>query len=210
MLILGMPVSIFAILGIYQLVTGNPTPVGDSAVVGLILLELSLGAWTVFWLAHRGWRWPTISRSPSWSDLAHAIGLFVLIAVTFRLGSLLQGALVQTPTWSPPPPTTTTPLTPLTVVAIALINPVFEEGLWLGYAFNGFWRNDVRKATLASIACRTIIHLGQGWTVLFGILPLAVILSLYYRRSRRILPVVLVHGAINALTFWPLISPVAG
>ncbi len=86
------------------------------------------------------------------------------------------------------------------LVAVTVLNALFEEFLWLGYAVPALAsRLGLEAACVVSIGLRTSIHLYQGAMAFVGILPMAVIVTLYFARTRRLWPVVVAHVVIDAV-----------
>jgi membrane protease YdiL (CAAX protease family) len=83
------------------------------------------------------------------------------------------------------------------VVAASTINPVYEEGLWLGYVWNGPADGCPVAAVCVSIVLRTAVHAQQGWPALLGILPIGIAFSLYYARTRRLAPIIMAHALFD-------------
>ena len=89
---------------------------------------------------------------------------------------------------------------PLAIVLVAVINPVFEELLWLGYFVQRLQpRLGWRGAALVSVALRFAVHLYQTPTAELGILLIAVVFTWYYIRTQRIWPVIVAHMCMDAI-----------
>ena len=88
----------------------------------------------------------------------------------------------------------------LAIVLVSVVNPVFEEFLWLGYGVARLAdRIGLRTAALLSLGLRLAVHVYQGpWAVL-GVLPLGLAFTWYYGRTRRLWPVVVAHVLFDAL-----------
>ena len=87
------------------------------------------------------------------------------------------------------------------IVAVAFINPIFEETFIVGYLFErgksfGFW---VIFAT--SCLIRVSYHLYQGWLGVISILPYGIIFALAYARTRNLWPLVLAHAMQDFIAF---------
>ena len=97
-------------------------------------------------------------------------------------------------------PFTGAPAGPLAIVVVSVLNPVFEEFLWLGYGVARLAdRLGLRAASILSLGLRLAVHTYQGpWAVL-GVLPLGVAFTWYYGRTRRLWPVVVAHVLVDAL-----------
>lgn len=200
---LGLPVTLFLFTSIRDLLRGYSTPYDTTGIGSLLIIESCLGLWTLYTLRRNGWRWPTISTTPALSDLGHTFLLLVLTIVVSRAGGVIHAALGLGAAWTP---AFGSGLGVGAWLALVLINPLFEEGLWSAYAFNGPFRRNSFAALATSVLCRTAVHLGQGWTALFAIMPIALLWALYYRRFGRLLPVILTHALMNFFSLLPLVT----
>jgi membrane protease YdiL (CAAX protease family) len=87
----------------------------------------------------------------------------------------------------------------LIVLLVSLLNPIFEEFLYLGYAVNALRRHGVAVAATTSIALRVAVHLYQGPAALTYIAPFGLVLTTYYIKTRRIWPVIIAHAIQDAI-----------
>jgi len=160
-----------------------------------LLLELVLTGVLGSWLWSHGWR-PHRTATLPWSlrDFARALGLWLaataaywcwaiicnLVAPAFTAGAL-GTRIVGRPA-------------PAVVVVLSLFNAVFEEFLWLALGVAALRRFGVARAAAPSVTLRLLVHVYQGPVALVGILPLGVVFTWYYVRTRRLWPVVLAHA----------------
>src|SRR5262249_37444449 len=86
------------------------------------------------------------------------------------------------------------------VIALCVINAVFEEFLWLAYGFTAFSRFGFRTAIVASAALPTAIHSYQGVLALISIPPVAFVFTIFYAGTKRLWPVVVAHVVIDAIS----------
>ena len=102
-----------------------------------LAFELAFGAAVFVYLRSSGWRWRQITRGFTMKDGVRAAGVWLL-------GTLIAGS-VSLLVFDVNPPFAITSLSArfyghpsvLLSVLVTLVNPVFEEALWLGYAVNG-------------------------------------------------------------------------
>lgn len=94
------------------------------------------------------------------------------------------------------------------VVILIFINPIFEELI-----VRGFLMTEVKALTgsaflacLASILLQGIYHLYQGWMNATALMGLSLVVSLYFARSRRILPVILCHFYFDSMALWVVLK----
>jgi membrane protease YdiL (CAAX protease family) len=174
----------------------------DGHLLGLVAVEVLLAALLIPWLRRRGWSPRDVAGAPGPADLARGVGLWGLAltcsAATWLIFSLSQPeaaqALADEQRFTGAPPSA------VAVILVSVVNPVFEEFLWLGYGVTRLVpRLGLRAAAAVSIGLRVIDHVYQGpWAVL-GILPLGVAFTWYFGRTRRLWPVVVAHALFDAV-----------
>ncbi|HSJ74829.1 MAG TPA: CPBP family intramembrane glutamic endopeptidase, partial [Gemmatimonadales bacterium] len=81
----------------------------------------------------------------------------------------------------------------------SILNAVFEELLWLGLGFAAFRRFGIGVAGTFSAALRLLAHVYQGPLALVTVLPVGIVFTLYYVRTRRLWPVVVAHAFQDTL-----------
>jgi membrane protease YdiL (CAAX protease family) len=86
----------------------------------------------------------------------------------------------------------------ITVIAVSLVNPVFEEVFVCGYVVSSLReRIGVSGAVNISAAIRVAYHLYQGVAGVLSITPFALITATWFARTRRLAPVVLAHALMD-------------
>jgi len=166
----------------------------NGLMAALIIFEIVYGILVVVYLHRRGWRLSSISLPPTKRDALRALGVFIVGYLVY-IGSVLfasfflstQAAAVANMRVSG---AVGFPL----VILLAIINPVFEEGLWLAYCVNGPARDKPAMTYIFSVGIRTFVHGYQGWLAIFGIAPLGAWFLYYYLQTRRLTPVLIAHG----------------
>jgi membrane protease YdiL (CAAX protease family) len=171
-------------------------------LLGVGAFELLLTALLVPWLRRRGWTPGGVAGAPSPADIARGVGVSLLafgcywaVWVLFAtLSPEVASALAAERRF------TGVPAGALAIVLVSVVNPVFEEFLWLGYGVARLAdRIGLRTAALLSLGLRLAVHVYQGpWAVL-GVLPLGLAFTWYYGRTRRLWPVVVAHVLFDAL-----------
>jgi membrane protease YdiL (CAAX protease family) len=87
-----------------------------------------------------------------------------------------------------------------TVITTAIINPVFEEFLWIGYAIPAVGaRYGLHIAIAVSIALRVAVHAYQGSLAFVTILPISLVFTWYSIRTSRLWPLIVAHVPANGL-----------
>ena len=93
------------------------------------------------------------------------------------------------------------------VALVSIINPIFEEVLVCGYvitvlkARRSFW-----YAVNVSVALRVTEHLYQGSGGVLSILPMALVSAIWFARTNRIWPVILMHAAFDFIACLPYVA----
>jgi membrane protease YdiL (CAAX protease family) len=180
--------------------------ISDARVLTTVAVELVLALVMLPYLRRQGWHPRVVARSPERLDLARGFGVFVgaylaIYIVYLALYFAMPGAVATLRVAR-----ITGTLSPLTVMIAAIINPVFEEFLWLGYAIPAVGaRYGLRTAIAASVVLRVAAHAYQGVLALVSILPVALVLTWYFTRTGRLWPVIVAHVLADglALSFLP-------
>jgi membrane protease YdiL (CAAX protease family) len=162
-------------------------------VAATLTTELALIA---FWLPRLRRRWTVRMISAPWrpSDALHAILLVVACQLAYGLAFIAVTAAYRPLATEIARYRAIGPLSLWVLVPMALVNPFFEEILYLGFTANllrqrvGYW-----AAFGSVVVIRLLVHAYQGPLALISILPLAVILTVYYLRTGRLWPIVVAH-----------------
>lgn len=198
LVVFGITLGISAILTIRQGPFGQ-FDFGQSRLLTTIAWEVGVSALLWPWLSRRGWALGRIAGAPGAWDLPRGIGLAVVayagVFASFVAWYVTALATLQSATAIP----MVGHASPAVVAAMCIINPVFEEFLWLAYGLTAFSPFGLRVAMLASIALRTAVHAYQGLLAVITILPVAVIFTVYYVRTRRLWPVIVAHMIVDTL-----------
>lgn len=167
-------------------------------------------------LSHRR-PWAAIGmdlRRRGWGrDLAAGLGLAALIGVpglglflvarATGLAADVQATGLGTSAWAV-----------LVLVARALMNGVVEEVIVVGYLFDRLPRLGWPPwlVLVASAVLRGSYHLYQGWGGFVGNIVMGLVFGLWYRRSGRVLPLVVAHTAIDVVAFvgYAVLAPRVG
>lgn len=174
----------------------------DRHLVALMAFEIVIAALLVPWLRRRGWSPYQVAGEPGPIDLVRGAGVWLLAVACYTsaalIFALLQPEIAQALASEPGFPGAAP--SAIAVVLVSVVNPVFEEFLWLGYGITRLSpRIGVRGAALLSVVLRTLVHLYQGPVILIGVLPLGVAFTWYYVRTQRLWPVVVAHALFDAM-----------
>jgi membrane protease YdiL (CAAX protease family) len=201
-IVLGIPTALFLAVSLTWLVrTGGFVRISDARLGATIGVELAFTLAIVPYLRKQGWRPRGIAESPAPFDLLRGFGVFLAanLAVYLVFLSLYFAAPAAAAVMRSPRITGT--LSPLTVIITAIINPVFEEFLWLGYAIPAIGaRYGLNIAVAGSIALRVAVHAYQGSLAFMSILPIALVFTWYFVRTGRLWPVIVAHMMADALS----------
>lgn len=171
----------------------------DAVLIGVLGLFLHMRDWT-----------PTrLGLTARWSDVLWSVVL--LVAVSLVVYGAWQGLshvspdLMKTPTKVALEPSA---LSPLSVAAVVIVNPLFEELFVAGYVIAAL--KDVRSATFAinvSVAIRLLYHLALGAPGVVAIIPLGLIFGYWLVRTGRLWPVIGAHMLMNLAAFlYPMLG----
>lgn len=169
------------------------TELSDMLIVGTMVVQLALGALLVPIVRWRGWRMAWVAGAPEPHDVLRGGGVW-LLSMLFYMTSALAWYVIS--------PETVKQLQHVVprgsvslwaAVAMSLVNPMFEEFLFLGFGVNALRRFGLPIACSVSLALRTAAHLYQGPMAIIGILPLGLAYTYYYARTGRLWPVVVAH-----------------
>jgi uncharacterized protein len=199
-IVLGIPVALSLISAVQLGDRPDGVPaVNDVNALLSVALQVALAAVLMVYLRRRGWRPLEIAGPPGPRDLVRGLGLWLALIAGFYLSLTLLYAV--------DPNFVTTIRKPLSghvspgvVVAVAVIDPVFEEFLWLGYAIPAIAnRAGVAAAFGISVFFRVAAHLYQGRLALIAILPVGLVLTWYFVRTGRLWPVIVAHVIQDAI-----------
>ena len=181
---------------------GSSRPIALSDVVLLqgLGIELLLMATIGWWLWRRGWR-PLRTATFPLVQLDVVRGLVLWACAILAVGiwaSLCRAVLPNLFEVAKHTEILGGPHFALSLT-YSVVNAVFEELLWLGLGFAAFRRFGTAVSITVSVALRLLAHGYQGPLALVTVLPVGIVFTLYYARSRRMWPVVVAHAFQDAL-----------
>lgn len=179
-------------------------PIGQGHLMSLLIYEgcITLILW--YFLAARGWTLGAIGFVP---DFHGAVEGCVIAASTYFLLWLLWipiAALLPELHASTNSTQVVTKGLPISlVVAVSLLNPVYEELFVCGYLISAIEKmKSLTIAVNASVGIRMLYHLYQGPAGL-SVIPMGLVFALFYAKTRRLWPLVIAHGLLD---FFGLVS----
>ena len=204
-LLAGSVIALFLGITWVRLAAGagmHPLRITDARLWSTVALEaLVLAIWLPP-LLRRGWTLRHATRQYENRDVLRGVGLalggWLAYAMVYGITVILSSTFVA---WLGRGYQVTGTLSWWTIVGVALLNPVFEEFLYLGYVANALRRHGVMIALAASVAVRVALHLYQGPMAFVSILPLGIVFSWYYLRTGRIWPTIAAHTLLDAIAF---------
>jgi len=171
-----------------------PLVLNDARLAGAFVVQLVLSGTLGIWLWRHGWRPHRSATRPfTGVDPLRALGVWAAALLGVAIWSLVCRALfpslftvaIETEVVGRPSLSL--------VVPFVIFNAVFEELLWLSLCLVAFRRFGLGIAATVSVTLRVLVHAYQGPLALITIIPMGVIFTLYYVRTRRLWPVVLAH-----------------
>jgi membrane protease YdiL (CAAX protease family) len=170
----------------------------DRRVVSTVLIELASLAAASAYLKRRGLLQAVPSFRPSWIGTGLGLGLllcswgmYYLCALTLLLATrnphlfggfhiVHQASLAG-------------------VLAIGIVNPIFEELVVVAFVIRVFERHGAPIAILASAGLRLSYHLYQGPLALASTLPMGLLFAAYYWKKRDLWPLIVAHAFMDVM-----------
>lgn len=166
----------------------------------LTTLGIEAGFAIVFvpWLWWRGWRGNALTAPSGPLDVPRGIVLwfisYLALGVVFGAIALVKKDIVE--------PAVKVSLSDAVIVAVSILNAVFEELLWLAYGVTALARRiGLRRACIASVVLRTSVHAYEGPLAVLGVLPIGIVFTFYFAKTRRVWPVIVAHALQDAFAF---------
>jgi membrane protease YdiL (CAAX protease family) len=151
------------------------------------------------WLAWRGWSFHAIAGAPQPVDVWHGVLLYGVAYLTWYFSAYTWAVFVPGSYEAMQAAIPVGTAAAWVVVLGSIVNPVFEEFLWLAYGLTALRRYGTRVAIVASILLRMSMHLYQGQVAFISILPLAVVFTIFYVRTNRLWPVIVAHMLVDTI-----------
>jgi membrane protease YdiL (CAAX protease family) len=195
----GLAIAISAIEAIHV-----SARISESMLRAMLAYELVVGpALLVALLRFRGWTAASLGLSPTFWDPIVGLGLatatLLLIGVLFTTAAhLFPGAQ-----FSPEGGFFLGHLGLPTVIAVSLVNPVFEELFVGAYVITSLTRQGINTglAVAVSTGIRLLYHLYLGVSVAaIMLIPLGLIFGYYFARRRRLGAIVVAHAVTDFLS----------
>jgi membrane protease YdiL (CAAX protease family) len=171
----------------------------DGRFLGTLAVEATAALLLLPFLRRRGWTPAAVAGAPEPLDVPRgglvclgAYAAYYLVVVTLLVLAPSWGTALQKARFAGG-------VSVSVAVAVAILNPLFEEFLWLGYGISALApRIGLRAACFMSVALRVAVHAYQGPLALVGIAPLGIVFTWYYARTGRLWPVIVAHTIADA------------
>lgn len=200
-LVLGIPIGLSAASAIaWHLRRGDVTPFTNQNMLLSLAIQLVFAAAMLAFLSRRNWKPIAVAGTPEPRDFLRGLGLWFGLLIGFYLTLLALNIAIPGFVARGLPRPFTGVLSPPVIVAAAIIDPIFEEFFFLGYAIPALGnRFGIRPAFALSVLLRVAAHAYQGRLAIIAILPVALVLTGYFVRTGRIWPVVVAHVIQDAI-----------
>jgi membrane protease YdiL (CAAX protease family) len=185
--------------------TGEPDlDFGQARLLETLAVEAVMVALLWPWLVSRGWSFRRIAGPPVPRDLLRGLWVALAAYVAYYICATILAALVPGIFDRFEPITGTASV--WIVLLTGLVNAVVEEFLWLAYGITALQRFGPWGAIVTSVGLRTAVHTYQGIFALIYILPLGLVFTIYYWRTRRVWPLVVAHVLHDATAMLPVMQ----
>jgi len=89
------------------------------------------------------------------------------------------------------------------IIAISIVNPVFEETIVVGYIVKSLEKSLAPAVIIGlSVLIRLSYHVYQGPIILVSILPMGLLFAWLYWKTRRLWPLILAHAVLDFTSFY--------
>jgi len=170
--------------------------------IGFALVPVALAIYLLSEPGRSALRRIGLDAARPWRDLAVGLGLAGAIGVPglglYVIGRALgitvqvQASALNAAWWTVP-----------VLILAALQNALLEEVIAVGYLFERLreLRWSAPAVVVASALLRGSYHLYQGWGPFVGNVVMGLVFAEYYRRTRRVAPLVVAHTVIDIVAF---------
>jgi membrane protease YdiL (CAAX protease family) len=193
---------------LYLLYPSAESAITDAGLRELVVFEAVVLCLLAALLYARGWRFARLGLPLSLADVGIAVALMIGAYVASIFTTLAAA-------WIDPNAVGSLGAVDLVandirlrnLVAVSIVNPIFEEVLLCGYVVTvlserrSFW-----MAVNVSVGIRLACHLYQGPVAVVSILPLGLVFTYWYARTRRIWPLIIAHAGFDVLGLWPYVA----
>jgi membrane protease YdiL (CAAX protease family) len=192
----------FALRSAFELIERKTTIVfDDHRALSLVGIELVCGALAALILRARGWKLSDFGLTITMPQTIFGMLLLIGSVITISGFSYVVAAITNT---NPDGATSfEAKLTWPVLIALTLINPLYDEMLVVAYNIRAAEPSGAAFAITLSATIRFICHLEQGPITATTILPLGIIFAAVYWRWRQVWPLIVAHGVLDFLGMTP-------
>ena len=192
----------FILGSVHSVAAGFPSggKFSDSFFVELITLEVVLGGVALTFLRARGYSIEGLLPTPSWLGCLLGLALFVAasaawwaVAQAFPRSEFAHQPIAEM--------VSNTSVSLPFVVALSMVNGLYEEVFLVGYLVRGFRASGASVAIGLSLLVRVLYHLYQGPLGAVSVLVFGLVITVFYWRTQRLWPVVFAHTLADAVAF---------
>lgn len=189
--------------------SGDGAPLADGELQSLISYELIVTATLCAFLRLRGWTAQGLGLQPNLKETLAGLGLtvaiyathYALVLVADNLDPELLPASAERMALDPD-------LSLITIIAISVMTPCFEEIFVCGYVISRLnERGHMWTAINVSVAIRLSYHVYQGIFGVISIIPIGLLFAYWYVRKGRLWPMIVAHALLD---FFALLLPTLG
>ncbi|GGC63616.1 CPBP family intramembrane glutamic endopeptidase [Undibacterium terreum] len=179
--------------------SGSVSGFSDDSFMWTIIIELALGALALLVLNMRGYSLAKLWPVPDWKGCV-AGGVLYLIAT---VGSGFIAAAFATGQPAQPIAQIMAESSPSLayIIAVAMVNGLYEELFLLGYLQQGFTLSNPSFAVGISVLVRLSYHLYQGPVGVLSVAVYGLIVGIFYFRTGRLWPAVFAHILADIVPF---------
>jgi membrane protease YdiL (CAAX protease family) len=188
-------ISVLAAFGRYP----QAGQLSDPHLIRLMAYELVLLALLLGFLRLRGWTIDRFGIRLGAGETLIGFGLaglaylaYVLVFIAVALAWPQAARAIGSPHIS------STGVSLATVIAVAVINPMFEELFVCGYVIAVLQKSrNPWIGVHVSVGIRLLYHVYQGPVAAIGVVPFGLIMALWFRRTGRLWPVIVAHAVTD-------------
>ncbi len=180
--------------------------ISETELHGLFAHELIVIVVLAAFLKTRGWSLGKLGFRPGIKDTAIGIALAVCAYVSYSFIWILTDTIAPGMLGNADK-LIMSGLNLMTVLAISVLNPVFEEVFVCGYIIAAL--KDARGLSFAvniSVAIRLAYHLYQGPAGIINIVSGGLIFAYWFAKTGRLWPVVSAHAFLDLASLWSYVT----
>ena len=189
----------YSVIGSIVAVFNPPTAphLSNAHLLNLLLWEPALAAVALFVLKANG-NLSSYGLTPSWKGTAEGLALAVVTYAVCILTYMAVYPFFPAALQSRPNELVAPDLNLGLIIAVSIVNPLFEEFFVSGYLITTLeqWRHPW-IAINVSVTVRWLYHLYQGPPGVVPILPIGFVFAQWYDRTGRLWPLVVAHALFD-------------